>query len=112
MTENTSPSTARRRLPAPVLRARKPGSVALGALVALMLGTSLAAAQVQTRPPGVTSYPITPAPIPGQNLSPPAPRQNLTPPPPRPTRPGEGDSTTRIQNDWKSRMPAPANPGQ
>ncbi|OYW34167.1 MAG: hypothetical protein B7Z45_07885 [Azorhizobium sp. 12-66-6] len=81
-------------------------------MLALVLGTGLLAAQVQTRPPGINSYPVTPAPIPGQNLSPPAPRQNLTPPPPRPTRPGEGDSTTRIQNDWNSRMPAPANPGQ
>ncbi|MEP9376478.1 hypothetical protein ABLE91_07195 [Aquabacter sp. CN5-332] len=50
--------------------------------------------------------------VPGQNMSPPAPRQNLASPPMRTPRPGEGDSTTRIQNDWNSRMPAPRPPGQ
>lgn len=50
--------------------------------------------------------------VPGQNMAPPAPRQNLASPPMRTPRPGEGDSTTRIQNDWNSRMPAPQPPRQ
>lgn len=50
--------------------------------------------------------------VPGQDIGPPKPRQNLIPPPPPVTRPLEGDSTTRIRNDYRSRMPAPAMPNQ
>lgn len=45
-------------------------------------------------------------------VTPPAPRQNMVPPPPPVTRPGEGDSTTRINGDYRSRLPAPTQPNQ
>ncbi|TCT03930.1 hypothetical protein [Aquabacter spiritensis] len=80
-------------------------SAALIAMVWLLAGP----AEAQTRyVPGPQPMP-SPG-VPGQNLSPPAPRQNLAPPPNRTPRPGEGDSTTRIQTDRSSRMPAPPPP--
>lgn len=82
------------------------------AVVAAMLSVSGAlAASAQTRTIVVPQTGPSPG-VPGQNLSPPAPRQNLAQPPMRTPRPGEGDSTTRIQNDYRSRMPAPQAPQQ
>lgn len=83
------------------------GSVATGALfaIAATLGICPAAAQTKvTPPPVIIVQPPT--------VTPPAPRQNMVPPPPPVTRPGEGDSTTRIEGDYRSRMPAPKMPNQ
>lgn len=74
-----------------------------------MAGTVSVSAQ--TAPRTVIVPQTTPSPgVPGQNMAPPAPRQNLAPPPMRTPRPGEGDSTSRIQSDYRSRMPSPATP--
>lgn len=82
------------------------GAVAL--LVLALAGTTGVVAQttVQNRP--LTAPPTYIAPIPGQNLSPPAPRQNLVPTPPPTTRPGEGDSSLRIQGGSTRRQPLPS----
>lgn len=90
------------------------GKVCAGviALVAwhMALSPALAQNRVQTTPAPMIVPPLTS--VPGQNIGPPAPRQNLSPTPPPVTRPMEGDSTTRIQNDYRTRMPAPPMPNQ
>ncbi|MEW6255343.1 MAG: hypothetical protein AB1592_05250 [Pseudomonadota bacterium] len=77
--------------------------------VLAIAGAGLAGAQTTPRPMVVPQTVPSPG-VPGQNMSPPAPRQNLASPPMRTPRPGEGDSTSRIQNDYRSRMPAPSAP--
>lgn len=80
-------------------------------LAAVLLVGGAASGVAQTRPVIVPQTGPSPG-VPGQNMAPPAPRQNLAAPPMRTPRPGEGDSTTRIQNDYRSRMPAPQAPQQ
>lgn len=80
-----------------------------GAAAAAAVMLAAASAEAQTRFVPVPQTVPSPG-VPGQNLSPPAPRQNLAKPPTRTPRPGEGDSTTRIQSDWGSRRPAPPTP--
>ncbi|GGF64917.1 hypothetical protein GCM10007301_25870 [Azorhizobium oxalatiphilum] len=80
------------------------------AAILLATGVMLAgtgAATAQTVPPPALRQPNYVPPIPGQNLSPPAPRQNMVPTPPPPTRPGEGDSSQRIQGGSTRRLPLP-----
>ncbi len=86
----------------------KTGGAALSLL--LLAGAVMGPAQAQTRYVPVPQVPSQG--VPGQNLAPPAPRQNLAPPPMRTPRPGEGDSTTRIQSDYNSRLPSPATPSR
>lgn len=91
---------------APLLRA---AGTALVGLCLVTAGWSAASAQTIQPPPGLRQPNYVP-PIPGQNLSPPAPRQNMVPTPPPTTRPGEGDSSQRIQGGSTRRLPLPNNP--
>ncbi|WP_127090792.1 hypothetical protein [Aquabacter cavernae] len=81
----------------------------IAALSVVLAVSGVGVAAAQTRPIVVPQMGPSPG-VPGQNMAPPAPRQNLAPPPMRTPRPGEGDSTGRIQNDYRSRMPAPQAP--
>ncbi|MBA4789028.1 MAG: hypothetical protein AB1698_18035 [Pseudomonadota bacterium] len=83
--------------------------IKIAALAAVLAVSGALTASAQTRTIVVPQTGPSPG-VPGQNMSPPAPRQNLAQPPMRTPRPGEGDSTTRIQNDYRSRMPAPQTP--
>lgn len=88
----------------PILRRRAAGAGVILAIAATM-GICPAAAQTKVTPPQVII-------VQPPTVTPPAPRQNMVPPPPPVTRPGEGDSTTRIEGDYRSRMPAPKMPNQ
>lgn len=91
------------RLSSPKWRMATSGALVLAAAT---LGICPASGQTKTTPPPPVI--IVQPPV----VTPPAPRQNLVPPPPPPTRPGEGDSTTRINGDYRSRLPAPKQPNQ
>lgn len=87
------------------LRRRAAGAGVILAIASTM-GICPAAAQTKMTPPPPVIIVQPPT------VTPPAPRQNMVPPPPPVTRPGEGDSTTRIEGDYRSRMPAPKMPNQ
>ncbi len=84
-------------------------AAAVAAAFAASLGMCPAVAQTRTTTTPPASQVII---VPVPQASVPTPRQNMIPPPAPVTRPGEGDSTTRINGDYRSRMPAPQMPNQ
>lgn len=83
-------------------------AIAAAALVTGAATLGICPAMGQTKPTPPPQVIIVQPPV----VTPPAPRQNMVPPPPPVTRPAEGDSTSRINSDYRSRMPAPPTPNQ